>query len=800
MSEINTIAVIGSGVMGAGIAAHCANSGADVLLFDIVPEGEKDRTALAKNAIEKMKKADPAMLTHPRRIKQIKACNLEDDLDKISKADWIIEVVLERLDVKQELYRTLEKHRKPGCVVSSNTSTLPLNALVKGLPDSFQQDFMITHFFNPPRYMRLLELVTGEKTRDEAVQVIRDYCDVKLGKGVVKCKDTPGFIANRIGVYWLADALHHALEQKVSVETADAVMGKPAGIPKTGVFGLMDLIGIDLLPLIAESFSQTLDKKDPFFSVYKEHDVIKAMIEEGYTGRKGKGGFYRLNTDDGGKVKESKNLQNGSYAASNKPKLGSVDAARGGLRALLEYDDEGGRYAKAVMIDVLTYAASLVPEIADDITRVDEAMRLGYNWKYGPFELIDRLGGEGMTGAAWLAKELEAQGRPVPELLQTAAEKSFYEESDSGVQYLTTSGMMADVKVDEGAWTLADKKRGKKPVLKNASAAVWDVGDGILCFEFTSKMNSLDPMSLELMFQAVEEVKKNHKGLIIGNDSDNFCAGANIGFLLYTANVAGWGMIHDVIKQGQDAYMALKYAPFPVVGAPSGLALGGGCEILMHCDAVNAHAELYTGLVEVGVGIVPGWGGCKEMVYRHLAQTMQLASKAGKYGKWFALAASPLSTPSTMPALEKAFRYISTAKVAKSAEEARDMLVLDKKSQISMNRKRLLADAKELCLSMVDGYQPPETYSIRLPGKTAKVAFEMAVNSFVKSGKATAHDEVVSKAVAEVLSGGASDITEEITEQEMLDLERAVFCEMVKHPDTLARIEHMLETGKPLRN
>ncbi len=830
MTNIDKIAVIGSGVMGAAIAAHVANSGTQVLLFDIVPDGVKDRSEIAKGAIETLLKTDPAPLIHKRRAKLITPCNLEDDLAKLGEVDWIIEAVIERLDIKQSLYEKLEAHRKKGSVVSSNTSTLPLNTLTNGLSDAFKQDFLISHFFNPPRYMRLLELVGSAHTRKDALEDIRNFCDVKLGKGVVECKDTPGFIANRIGVFWLAAALKHALEMGVDVETADAVMGKPVGIPKTGVFGLMDLIGIDLLPLIAKSFADTLDPKDRFFEVYHEHDIVTQMIAEGYTGRKGKGGFYRLNREGGAKVKESKNLATGEYAKSVKPKLASVEAARGGLRDLVTHEDAGGHYAWAVLKDTLSYAASLVPEISDDIARVDEAMRLGYNWKYGPFELIDRLGADDMSGTKWFSEKLAKEGMAVPEILAKAGDGTLYvdpassrgsttgsstadaegEALDTAIKsrydgdkniphYLTLTGDYAPIHTPEDAWMLADKKRGKKPVLKNPSASVWDVGDGILCLEFTSKMNSLDLMSLEMVNQAVELVQKDFKGLIIGNDADNFCVGANIGLLLFVANVGAWKQIEEIIKTGQDAYMALKYAPFPVVGAPSGMALGGGCEMLMHCDAVNAHVELYTGLVEVGVGIVPGWGGCKEMIYRQLKKRAESDALAAKFGHWFSFL-SPVKTLNTMPALEPAFRNISTARVAKSAEEAQDMLILNERSRITMNRKRVLADAKALCLELAEDYVPPHTHTIHLPGKTARTALDMAIRSFEKSGKATKHDVVVSKGVGQVLSGGETDITKEVSEQDMLDLERDVFMELVKHPDTLARIEHMLETGKPLRN
>lgn len=814
VSQIKKVAVIGSGVMGSGIAAHIANSGTEVILLDIVPkDAGGDRSKLAKGAIERMLKADPAPLTHKRKAKLITAGNIEDDIKLLADVDWIIEVVLENLDVKRDLYKKIASVRKPKSIVSSNTSTIPLHHLTQDFSEEFRKHFMITHFFNPPRYMRLLELVTSDDTDKGAAEVIREFCDVRLGKGVVNCNDTPGFIANRIGCFWMTVGVLEAMRLGIGVEDSDLVMGKPVGIPKTGVFGLLDLIGIDLMPLIASELAKTLPPSDEFIKVYKQPELIKNMIADGYTGRKGKGGFYRLNTEGGGKVKEVKNLKDGSYCAASKPKLGSVDSAKEGLAKLVSHNDIGGQYAHAVLVQTLNYAASLIPEIAGDITAVDEAMRLGYNWKYGPFELIDRLKTDEISGAKWLVEEIKKLGKPVPEILTKAGDGTLYKTESDKKLYFNISGKYDEIKVSPEGWMLADKKLGKKPVLKNPSASLWDIGDGILCLEYTSKMNSVDPMILEMMQKSIEIVKKDFKGLVIANDADNFCVGANIGVLLFAANVAAWKQIREIIKQGQDAYMALKFAPFPVVTAVSGMALGGGCEILMHSDAVQAHVETYTGLVEVGVGIVPGWGGCKEMIIRHLEPEAAKALSIAQKGGMFALAAKQaisgggsasllhiIKTTNAMPAISKAFENIATAKVSKSAEEARDLGVLQAKDGITMNRQRLLPDAKKKCLELAQNYTPPKQRVFSLPGKTAKTALEMAINSFVKSGKATPYDVVVSKALATVLSGGGTDITKTLTEQDMLDLELDVFMDLVKSKGTMDRIEYMLENGKPLRN
>ena len=781
--------------MGSGIAAVCANAGLDVLLLDIVPDGADDRNVLAKKAIEKQSGGKMPGFTHKRNAKRVTAGNMEDDLEKLGEVDWIIEVVVEKKEIKHSVYEKIQKVRKKGSIVSSNTSTLPLEVLVEGQPKEFSQDFMITHFFNPPRFMKLLEVVKGPDTRDEAYNMVCEFADVALGKGVVEAKDTPGFLANRIGVYWLMVGLLDAIDMGITVEEADAVMGKPVGIPKTGVFGLFDLIGIDLMPLIAKAMLDTLPESDPFRQIYKEPDLVKQMIEDGYTGRKGKGGFYRLNTDGGKKVKEAKNLQTGDYAPAGKPKLDSVRAGKLGLAAVMGSDDIGGQYAKAVLGKVMHYAASLVPEISDTIVNIDDAMKLGYNWKYGPFELIDRLKWQGMEGSAVFAQQCADMGVPVPKIIEVAAGRPLYRVEEGVRQYLGLDGEYHAVPVPEGSLLLADVKAASKPLLKNASASLWDIGDGVVAFELNTKMNTFDPEVFKLLHKSIALVKQNHKAMVIATDTEHFSFGANLGFFMFAANTASWWAISDTIKAGQDAFMALKYAPFPVVGSLSGMALGGGCEILLHCDAVQAHIESYPGLVEVGVGIVPGWGGCKEMLLRHfhLADAVQKAIMTGKK--------PPAIMPhGPMPPVSKVFEYISMAKVAGSAQEAQDMLILNEKSAISMNRRRVLADAKQLALNLSEDYTPPEPAMLKLPGTAGRDALYMAVDNFVKNGKATPHDEVVSKALAEVLTGGETDITEEMSEQQILDLEHDLFMQLVKTEGSLARVEHMLNTSKPLRN
>ncbi|WP_043644457.1 3-hydroxyacyl-CoA dehydrogenase/enoyl-CoA hydratase family protein [Caenispirillum salinarum] len=778
-TPIKKVAVIGAGVMGAGIAAHVANAGIPVVLLDIVPEGAANRNAIAEDAVQKMLKADPAPFMHKRNAKLIQTGNIEDHLDLLADCDWIVEAVIERLDIKQSLYAKIDGVRKAGSVVSSNTSTIPLATLTEGLPDGFKADFCITHFFNPPRYMRLLELVTAPETRTDAATAITEFCDHKLGKSVVVCKDRPGFIANRLGILWLLAGVTEARRLGLTVEEADAIIGRPFGIPKTGVFGLIDLVGLDLMPHVLKSMVGALPETDAFFQLDRDLSLVEKMIAEGYTGRKGKGGFYRINRAGGAKVKEAIDLQTGEYRPTVKPALESIDAGKsGGAAALLTHSDKGGRYARAVMARTLAYAAALVPEAADEVYAVDEAMRLGYNWKQGPFELIDKI------GADTLIQVLKSEGMAVPTLLETAAGKTFYKIEGGTRLQLGTDGQYREMVRPDGVVMLADIKLTAKPLVKTSSAALWDIGDGVACLEFTGKMNSLDPDVLKCIHKSIPVVEQGFKALVIYNEGSNFSVGANLGLALFAANMAAWSQIEELVEKGQQVYKALKYAPFPVVAAPSGMALGGGCEIVLHSDAVQAHAETYIGLVEVGVGLIPGWGGCKEMLAR-----------------WTEAGAANKAPKGPMPPVAKAFETISVATVAKSAAEAQSNLFLRPTDGVTMNRYRLLADAKARALALAEGYTPPEEPVFRLPGETGRVALEMAVKGFRKLGKATPHDEVVSAALASVLTGGeTADMTVELSEDDVLELEREAFNTLLRHPDTLARVEHMLETGKPLRN
>ena len=772
------IGVLGSGVMGMGIAAHCANAGLDVVLLDM-PAKEGPKNGVADGAIKKALKQSPAPFMHKRNARKIKTGSLEDDLGMLADCDWVVEVIIENLEIKQGLYARLEEVLGDQVILTSNTSTIPLHLLTANMGDALKSRFAITHFFNPPRYMRLLELVKGPETKTEVIDQLRDFCDRVLGKGVVECKDSPAFIANRIGQFWTGMAMRATFDRGLSVEEADAINGKPFGIPKTGVFALMDLVGIDLIPLIDKSMRATLPADDPYLKIGSA-PMIDEMIAAGYTGRKGKGGFYKMEkTPDGKRTKLSKDLKTGEYSASVKASMKSISAGRKGPKALIEAGDEGSAYAWDVFSGVICYAAELAEQIAYSTQAIDEAMEWGYAWKEGPFKLLDKM------GVDWFVARLEAEGRAVPALISKAqAAGGMYglNEASGRTQIMGFDGKHADVAVPDGVILLDEIKRTSEPVKKNASAALWDLGDGVLGLEFTSKSNSLDNDIMMLIKQTVKLIEKEeaYKALVIYNDGGNFSVGANLGLAIFAINMAMWPVMESMIKEGQDAYMALRFSNFPVVAAPFGYAFGGGCEVCLHADAVQASAETYTGLVEAGVGVIPGWGGCKEFIRRHYS--------------------APKMPKGPMPAVAKAFEYISTAKVATSAQEAQEMMILNDKSGITFNRARLLADAKARALAMVEGYTPPEPEVFKLPGDSGRVALKMAVADFHAKGVATDYDVEIAAELANILTGGDTDVIDEVSEQDILNLERKAFIALAKKTKTQDRITHMLETNKPLRN
>lgn len=781
---IKKAVVIGAGVMGAGIAAQLANAGIEVEMLDIVPrdlpEGG-DRDVIAKSALEKLLKNKPAALMHKRNAKLIRPGNTEDHMDRLKDADLIIEAVIENSKIKSNLFKKIDEHRKPGSIVGSNTSTIPLKTLKDGQSDAMKKDMVITHFFNPPRYMPLMELVYSTDNNPDTVARLEDFIDKKLGKTVIHCNDTPGFIANRVGTYWLTVSMREAMKAGLTPEEADAVVGKPMGIPKSGIFGLVDMVGLDLVPYIGKSLYENVPANDDFKNVHEDIALVQKMIEQGYTGRKGKGGFYRMNKEGGKKQLEVVDLYADeiTYSPVKKPKMQSAKRAKkGGLKGLIKGDDAESKYAWEVLKQTLTYAANMIPEIHDDVFAIDEAMKLGYNWKRGPFEMLDKI------GVDYFIKRLEKDGVDVPPALNAARGKKFYKTINGQLNTLSIdTGEYQPVKRPDGVLLLSDVKRGSKPVAKNMSASLWDIGDGVLCLEFTSTANSLNPNIMRMINKACDKIesgKGGYKALVIHNEGQHFSVGANIKLAEIAAKAKQYWAIEKMVRSGQDTYKRLKFANFPVVAAPHNMAVGGGCEILLHADAVQAHAETYTGLVETGVGLIPGWGGCAEMLRRNIE------NKKRPNGP--------------MPPLTGAFETIAMAKVSTSAEEARSMLMLNENSGITMNKARLLADAKAKALKMVDdGYTPPEPATFRLPGPSGRAAAQLAVNDMYKRGFVSSYGVVLTDQLGEILSGGQNaDVVHEVSEDDIRELEVQAFMRLVRDQRTMQRVAHMLKKNKAL--
>lgn len=813
LKSIQKAAVIGAGAMGSGIAAQLANAGVEVYLLDIVPAETEDRNILAKKALERMLKATPATdplnagLMIPENAQRIIPGNLEDDLETAVKdADWIVEVVVENIDVKRNLFEKLDRLRHPDAIVSSNTSTIPLKDLVAGRSESFKAHFLITHFFNPPRFMPLLEIVGGDETMPDVLETMKYFGDVRLGKDVILCKDTPAFLANRIGIYYMFRAITEAIEQNRRIEDVDAVLGRPIGFPKDGIFGLLDLVGIGIIPLVTHSLMNTLAEDDPFreFDHEKGLKLVNALLADGRWGRNSpKGGFYRMEKKEGKKQKQAVDLQTLDYYNMEKPKLKSVKAARKrGPRAVVEEEGELGRFAWVVARDTLLYAAHLIPEIADDIADVDAALRGGYNAKWGPFELIDQL------GTQWFMDRLLEDGIDPPPVLKMAGNRPFYREANGRLERLVfdfdkNEATYQERPVKEGVLSLAAIKRQSKPLLSHYSANLWDIGDGVVCLEFTSKMNTLDPSILWVLNQSLRWIRQNqYKALIIANEEKNFSLGANLGLvqagfdlshspLVKTLSLSGpaeeslRGLVRAMILQGQRVFQAMRMAPFPVIGAPHGMAIGGGCEILLHCDAIQASAETYMGLVESGVGLVPAWGGC----IRYLERCQNDSPN------------SPRIQGGPMPPVREAFQTIMMPQfsVSTSAQDALKKRWLRPKDGITMNRERVLADAKAKALTMAESYTPPEPVEFRLPGSYGHSALSMAIDDFYAKGDATWHDVIVADALSVVLTGGETHVGNILSESDIAQLERENFLSLLQTKQTQRRIAHTLKTGKPLR-
>jgi 3-hydroxyacyl-CoA dehydrogenase len=710
VKDVERVAVIGSGTMGAGIAAHAANAGMEVTLLDL---GDAAARALAA-----LPKRSPPPLVSAAAARRIRTGSLEDDLALCAGADWIVEAIVEDAAAKRSLYARLQEVRAPGSVVSSNTSTIPLHALLEGAPGGLAGDLIITHFFNPPRYMRLLEIVPGD-ARPEGVDAVERACDLRLGKTVIRCNDTPGFVANRLGVYWIGTAIGEALARGLTVEEADAVMGAPVGIPRTGVFGLMDIVGLGLHEQVNASFDRLLPEGDAWRSVPPHGELLRRMVGMGATGRGAGRGFYARD----GATKLVIDLETLEYRpAARPPRLPRT------VRELVEMGGRLGDYAAAVLGRTLAYAAAMVPDVTERPELIDLAMQRGYGWERGPFQLMD---------------ELEAGSAP------------------------------------RGRMPAEPGDRRRQRVAGNDSASLWDTGDGVARLELHSPASALDVAALEMVERAVAIAADRYRGLVLTNDGPHFSVGANLAFILALVNVAAWERLAAYGDAGRRTFAAVKFSPVPVVGAVAGRALGGGCELLMHCAAVQAHTDTFMGLVELGAGLVPGWGGCRELLLR------AAAAQAG----------------GPMPAARHAFEVIATARVSTSAQEARELGFLRPRDRITPNRDRLVADARTHVLDLADGYSPPEPAELTLPGRSGRAALVLSARQLARrDGAVSEYDLHLADVLAGVLTGGDADLTRPVPEDDISQLEAEAVSALFREERTLQRMTHILETGRPLRN
>ncbi|BAI74880.1 3-hydroxyacyl-CoA dehydrogenase (plasmid) [Azospirillum sp. B510] len=766
MAMIRKAAVIGAGTMGSGIAAQFANAGVPVALLDMAQDGVADRRFLTRQAIDRQMKAGGFM--HPSAAALVTPGHIDDDLALLADADWIVEAIIEDPAIKQSLFTRIEAVRKAGAIVSSNTSTLSRARLCAGMPEAFVKDFAITHFFNPPRHMRLLEVVGVA----EDAAVVRAG-EALLGKSVIVCRDTPGFIANRMGCYWMAMAAMEAMAHGLSAEDADAVAGAPFGVPRTGIFGLFDLVGIDLVPLVWGSLIDTLPENDGLQRYAITADAtFRSMIAEGRFGKKSKGGFYRQSPEDR-KRREVVDFASLTYRPEQSEPPAALTAAGNDLRRLCADDDPCGRYAWTVLKRIVGYASAVAPEIADDVTAIDTALELGYGWRRGPFALADAV------GTRWLADRMQAEGEAVPRLLElAAAADGFY--ADGGRTVTRSDGSRAPKRRRAGTLALSDVKDNGAPVRRNESGALWDIGDGVACLELTTKLNIVDDGVFDLIEETLEAVPAGFLGLVIGNDDQRaFSAGASLAVLLERIERGDFAGLRSFVARGQRSFQALRHAPFPVVGAAFGLALGGGCELLLHCDRIVAHAELTAGLPEVNVGLIPAWGGCAQRLLRAM-------SDDGVKG--------PVACP------VRVFDGVAAAKLSSSALDAHADGILRASDLIVMNRAHLLHRARDEAVRLARGYSPPGPAEIMSPGLTGLASLMNGIHGERQAGRISDADVAVRTVLSRVLTGGGADATRPVSEDTIYALELDGVMELAQTATTKSRIEHMLKTGKPLRN
>ena len=739
--EIKKVVVIGSGTMGSGIAAHLCNANVPVTLLDLTTE-------ISEKARDRIHKSRPPLLIDKSKINNINVGNIDDDFDVVKDADWIVEAVVERIDVKHNIYEKIFKSRKPGAIVSSNTSSIPIKILSEKLNDDQKKDFCITHFFNPVRYMGLLEIVKNDNNDLKKIKSLKKFCEQELGKGAIICKDTPGFLGNRVGVFAMQVAMTEAFKMKLSIEEADAVFGRPMGIPKTGVFGLYDLIGIDLMSDVLKSFIKELSKNDPFQVIAKEIPLITKLIQTGYTGRKGKGGFYRMNKQKNQKILEAINLETGEYLPSKKIDLG-IETVN--LNLLIDRKDKYGEYAWSVISQIIKYASSLVPGITDKFNDIDEAMRLGFNWAMGPFEMLKSIGVKNFFN-----RIDSFENNQFLENLSKTKDENFYGERQ----------LYTDIE------TLGKIKPKAIKVDKNKSAEIYRFKDFNIV-EFTTKACALDYDSMDALKNATD------KPLIIINESMQFSAGVNLTYTMNFADKGDFKSIEKFIKYFQETCKHLKYSDHPVISAPSGLVLGGGEEVAIQSNFVVSHTNIVMGLVETGVGLVPAGGGCKEVLWR-----------------WFQTAEAK-ADPDFAPL--KVFNIIGYGTTATSTVEAELLKFLRKEDKKVMNRNSLLEISKKIIEQNSD-FTPPKECTFRLSGKYLKEKMIKVLEKLYNEKVILDHGMIVGKELANVLSGGDTTIEKTLSEDELYRLELESFMRLIETKETQERIKHTLNTGKLLVN
>ena len=792
--------------MGARIAAHLANAGIPCYLLDIVPtsltpaeqskgltlESPAVRNRIVVAGLEAAKKSRPAAFFTPDAARLVTPGNLEDNIAWCGQVDWIIEAVAENLEIKRSLFTRVEAVRKPGTIVTSNTSGLPIHLIAEGRSEDFQRHWAGTHFFNPPRYMKLVELIAGPKTLPEVLQSLDEICDVRLGKGVVPAKDTPNFIANRIGTFSMLNAVRQMLALEMTIEEVDACTGPAIGQPKSATFRTADLVGLDILVHVIRNIydNATTDASRDF---YKVPPFMEEMLKRGWLGDKTGGGFYKKVKKGGDSEILTLDWQKMEYRPRLKAKFPSIEAGRAvedtreRLRLLLApgLDGKGGDKANRMLWSSLSqtclYAARLMPEISYSVVDVDRAARWGFAWELGPFEVWDAVGVERM------AKALERDGQELPPLVRKVLDspkKSFYESEKGTTRYFDSkSHELQPVPEPPGIIILKSLKDRSGVVQKNAGASLIDLGDGVLCCEFHSKMNSIGGDLVAMIHAGIIRLSSEFDAMVIGNQAANFSVGANLMLVLISAQEGEWDDIHMAVRQFQRVNMAIKYAPRPIVAAPQGMALGGGCEVPLHAARIHAAAEAYMGLVETGVGLIPGGGGTKEMLIR--------ANEHSAGGEDLDL----------FHALKPVFENIAMAKVSTSGEEARSLGYLRPSDLIAMNRDRQIADAKQTALALLRaGYHPPAPAQIRVLGEEFLTGAKLAIHMMIRGGYASEYDGVVGRKLANILAGGAITAPQLVPEQYVLDLEREAFVSLCGERKTQERIAHTLKTGKPLRN